>query len=491
MNPNKLTFESENLVVDYISFNISGCTDPEPIANYLSEFGFNSILKSNEKTRAKVLISKIENYHDVTFVKSNYDPLSNSYWDGLSVRFSGKDGNYFYQLIKRKLIDWAVFDLASTNLGRFDLHFLRDLSESEEQLALFMKNSCQKVKSKSSKRHAEYFRRKKGLILEIGSRSSSNRLRVYEKRNFLEFELEIKKGVIKSYQDFLFSDSLEKFEGKLVNHYYKQLKKSLVLDSSYLNWLLVGLRKIVPTQKSENQSNSLVSSYLNENNLDSFFQKEQFFKLIQFLSFLRTLGYSIQFLDNQAYCVIEFAVMDFINFTGSNARSTYQRTKALEFFASLQEIKPLIQKFSNNEFQRSVMFPYLKLKKQNRRWTIRMAVGEELYFYQYPFLFPNYFISYQNKYDLEIKLQLIESFSTVGLEKRFPVRNFLNQFSVPNKELKKIKKQLVDSFSTLKGSELIENEFSLNYKNGSSKKVEDLTSIMISKSESLSFWEKI
>ena len=90
MNPNKLTFESENLVVDYISFNISGCADPEPIANYLSEFGFNSILKSNEKTRAKVLISKIENYHDVTFVKSNYDPLSNSYWDGLSLFLFGR-----------------------------------------------------------------------------------------------------------------------------------------------------------------------------------------------------------------------------------------------------------------------------------------------------------------------------------------------------------------------------------------------------------------
>ena len=34
---NKLTFKSENLVVDYISFNITDCRDPEPIANYLSD----------------------------------------------------------------------------------------------------------------------------------------------------------------------------------------------------------------------------------------------------------------------------------------------------------------------------------------------------------------------------------------------------------------------------------------------------------------------
>jgi hypothetical protein len=45
------------------------------------------------------------------------------------------------------------------------------------------------------------------------------------------------------------------------------------------------------------------------------------------------------------------------------------------------------------------------------------------------------------------------------------VKKFLNQFSVPNKDLKKIKKQLTDSFSTLKDSELIENEFSLSYIN--------------------------
>ena len=46
MNKNKLSFESENLVVDYISFNITGCKDLGRIANYLSDsFGFNLVLK--------------------------------------------------------------------------------------------------------------------------------------------------------------------------------------------------------------------------------------------------------------------------------------------------------------------------------------------------------------------------------------------------------------------------------------------------------------
>lgn len=89
MNENKLSFANQNLVVDYISFNISGLRHTEPIANYLFNFGFNSILKSNEKTKGDILISDNRNCYSVTFVKSKYDPVSKSYWDGIVVRFSG------------------------------------------------------------------------------------------------------------------------------------------------------------------------------------------------------------------------------------------------------------------------------------------------------------------------------------------------------------------------------------------------------------------
>lgn len=369
-------FQSENLVVDYISFNITGYKDPKPITTYLFDsFGFNSVMKENFKGKSEDLIFKITNKYKVSFVKSTYNPESNSYWTGMTVKFSGENGKYFYSLIRRQLIDWCIFDLSCTNLGRFDLYYFR---------------------------------------------------------------------------------------------------------------------------KSKPNLNSLVSSYLKKGNLEDFVQKEQFFKLIQLLSFLRTLGYSRQFLDNQAYCVLEFAVMDFIGFTGGDMKSTYERTKALKFLTSLQDLKPLIQKFSNEEFRRSVMFPYLKLKKQNRKWTVTLAVVEEFYFYQYPFLFPNSFLICNNKYDLEIKLQLIESFSTVELEKKLLVKRFLNQFSVPNKDLAKIKKQLIDSFFILKDFQLIENKFSLISKNGSSnelrhrtEKIESLSPGMLFKSESLSFWEKI
>ena len=220
--------------------------------------------------------------------------------------------------------------------------------------------------------------------------------------------------------------------------------------------------------------------------------------MIQFLSFLRTLGYSKQFLDDQPFYVVEFAGMDFLSFTGVNCKNTYQRSKALEFLTSLQEIKSVVQKFSDNEFRRSLMLPYLKLKKQNRRWTIRMAIGEELYFYQYPFIFQDSFVRWEDKYDLSVKLKLIESISTIDLEKRFPVKSFLNQFSIANKKRSRIKSKVINLFFELRDYGLIEDELELTFNSTNikdkrvlTKKVKDLNSKLITKLNYISFHEKL
>jgi hypothetical protein len=142
VNQNKLTFESENLVVDYISFNIAGCIDTEPIANYLSEFGFNSVLKESFKAKSEVLVFKITNKYNVDFIKSSYNPQSQSFWTGLTLKFSDEHGKYFYSLVKNKLIDWCIFDLFFINLGRFDFYYFRKSKPTEDDLPeLFMKTN--------------------------------------------------------------------------------------------------------------------------------------------------------------------------------------------------------------------------------------------------------------------------------------------------------------------------------------------------------------
>jgi hypothetical protein len=59
MNQNKLSFESENLVVDYISFNIPGSGNTESIAKYLFEkVNFNSTFaKGQNETPNSVILN--------------------------------------------------------------------------------------------------------------------------------------------------------------------------------------------------------------------------------------------------------------------------------------------------------------------------------------------------------------------------------------------------------------------------------------------------
>ena len=66
MTPNNLSFKSENLVVDWISFNAKGLIDPQPIAKYLLQFGFNSFqLNSFQEglTRKEILCNHPKNKH--------------------------------------------------------------------------------------------------------------------------------------------------------------------------------------------------------------------------------------------------------------------------------------------------------------------------------------------------------------------------------------------------------------------------------------------
>jgi hypothetical protein len=71
MTQNKFTFESEKLVVDYISFNLEGLMDQvsmDKIASYLSKlFGFNSTLgKGNgAKPKEEIIFYDVKNSHKV------------------------------------------------------------------------------------------------------------------------------------------------------------------------------------------------------------------------------------------------------------------------------------------------------------------------------------------------------------------------------------------------------------------------------------------
>ena len=75
MNQNKLTFDTENLGVDWVGFNIEGSIDLEPIANYLFELlGFNSTItkKINGKWKFEFLNYDKLNKFQVSFSQFSF-----------------------------------------------------------------------------------------------------------------------------------------------------------------------------------------------------------------------------------------------------------------------------------------------------------------------------------------------------------------------------------------------------------------------------------
>ena len=95
-------FESQNLVVDWISINIQDLTDPKLVASGLSNY-FNPHVLINGKPELS--------YHDS---KKKYKVFIHhytefkSYWVGTQVIFSGKNANYFYSLVKTQKFNWST-----------------------------------------------------------------------------------------------------------------------------------------------------------------------------------------------------------------------------------------------------------------------------------------------------------------------------------------------------------------------------------------------
>jgi len=490
MNQNQLSFESENLLVDWIGFNIQGLIDRKQvkqIANYLFRtFGFNStiIKRINGKWKSESLNYDKLNKFQVSFRQHEYDPEAKSFWVGTKIYFSGKNAAQIYKGIRAQKLDWNIFQPYSLSVSRFDLCYFRETKPTEQKgdLELFMNKCCQKTFARSKKNIAEYTRNDQGLILRIGARKSPNHYRVYEAPNGLRFELEMKKTII---QNFLLIDHIKDFEDKLTRHFYAYSKKVLVLDNCYTDWL------IDYSRKTDKPMNSLVTSYLQNRSFDSSAEQKQFFKLLQFLSFSRGKPFFLEYIRKQTYYVVEFKISEFMHFMKIENKSYYQIKKVKEFLQSLQEETPFVKIFTEKSFRSVASFPYVELEIQHKSLVGRVAIAKELYLYDYPFSFPSSFLSYQTNYELQVKLQLIQVMSTNSLEKVFDVKPFLDQFNVSTQKKAYIKKLIIQSFDQLKEHNCIENQFQLITKSGITQKIDKLIPLRIGQSKTICFYEKL
>ena len=100
---NKLTFESEGLTVDYVTFNFDQLNESQKtyLINYFYKLGFNSYETDRKYRNAfeKSIQYNSKNLYQIKFIK-NITP----HWKGIAVAFPDDSGAYFYKLAKNKQI---------------------------------------------------------------------------------------------------------------------------------------------------------------------------------------------------------------------------------------------------------------------------------------------------------------------------------------------------------------------------------------------------
>lgn len=124
-------------------------------------------------------------------------------------------------------------------LSRFDLYFQRELKVTDRLSPKdFLANCQQELKQKNKNINLE--KNQKGWILKIGNRRTNNYSRIYEGKNSLKFEHEMKGKFLQAYHLLLVEKHLllvekdfQKFEHKLSSHFFVYFGRLLPLQYSY------------------------------------------------------------------------------------------------------------------------------------------------------------------------------------------------------------------------------------------------------------------
>jgi hypothetical protein len=341
-------------------------------------------------------------------------------------------------------------------LGRFDLNYARK-NKTDDKISVrqFLEN-CQ-TKLMQTNKNISLEKNSKGLILKIGTRRSNNYSRIYQGKNFLKFEHEMKGKFIKTYHTLLIQNHFEEFEHKLSIHFLTYFGKVLPLQYSYTDWLVIKLR---PLRKQTFSLTGLKIDYLRsgsfQNNTDSY----KFCTLLQFLVYAQTLNYKIDSLGTTSYRLVQFRVQDFLKYTKLSS-NYYQLKKLIEFFDELQT-NSLIKFFSNQKYRSLVTIPEVNLQKgKQNSWTVEVWIADELFYYAHPFLLPDLFQVKLTKLQLEVQVHVIRTFSSFDTQKIFYVEEFLQAYpsTLNNQQITSVKRYFIQLMEIFEEHQLIESSY--------------------------------
>jgi len=465
-----ITLDSENLQLDWISFNLEGLIDPKIIAGRLLKYFTPHVLMDNVpsigyhgfKKKYKVSI------HQYTGSKG--------YWIGTRIIFSGKNASYFYKLFKTGKFDLSLlkFEEHILSLGRIDVCFSRpnDWSHTSKLFDTFLVDSRSQIQDHTTTRYMKLHDFPDGKMLKVNRRNNSLHYRVYQKNERVRFELELKHRQTKLIQDYLFQNQLAIFEDHLVRQYFKYSGKVLRLDYVYTDWIVDFQRRF----QGNLNCRSLVTSYLESQLIKEQEEGKVFFHLLQFLSFVKSLKLN-PFKDckkyrlkEQFYYELKFPLSQFVKFTGMHLSNHSEREKLILYFYQLQKLDPIVKVFSDRAFRSYVCFPYVKCNNPSgKSWVVEVLVAEELFSFPYPFQLPKSFLRSGSKNDLRLKVCLMKSLAVSGQKKRLDLEEFFNKINVGNDPLIQIKKNIIQLLSKLVENKIIQNEVEVTLKSGKKK----------------------
>lgn len=482
MTQNKLNFQSQKLVVDYITFKFNDLDSQTQIrlADYLFNLGFNVYQESGQliKPIEEPILVKNENKYRVTFV------VDTPYWNGTLLHFSGLNAGRFYFCAKQKIINWEIFDKGV--LSRFDLYFERKLKVADQILVKDFLTSCQHDAKRKNK-NIRLEKNQKGWILRIGNRRTNNFLRIYQQKKSLKFEHEMKGKFIQDYHLLLVKNHFVEFEHKLSSHFFIYFGKLLPLQHVFLDWLVVILR---PNHKINKFQLGLNSDYI-KSKLE--YNPNILVQFIQFLNYAQNLDYTLTDWDGVSYRKVTFIVRNFINFTNPSISSTnrYQLKKTKDFFKFLLT-GAIIDSFQDHSFRSLIAIPRIEYEIcPNQKYLIaNVWMVDDLFYYHYPFYFPNLFNVKLNKDQFQVRCNFIQVFSSVNIEKVFDMKEVFENYPsiLSNKRKTAVKKYYLELIKELKDQDFIEPYFKII----SNTRIYDAKELTLSNiSEGFIIYEKI
>ena len=464
-----INFKDQNLNIDYLTLNVPNSVGRIlEFAEIFFKYGFNSKVFYVATNESKIILEDKKLYHTLTF------RLESDSWnkEAVFIQFSGANSRRLYFLITNGSFSISQLNCQNIKIGRIDIQFIRPNKTNDIDVNEFLEKSLQVSKDAIPQRDEN----DNIQTLAIGKRENAYYKRIYKMDSALKFELEIKKRPAQYFGLLLLNGSYQEFEDYLSKSFFKQFWKSIFLETCFTDWLNYFLRAHFNKPKKH-----LVTSYLQEYFLSqATFENLQFYRLLQFISFVRTYSGKKEIVNGQIYITVQFRLLDFMKTINCQA-NTYQRQQFLQFFNQLQGLPPFREKFADRKFRQLLFFPVVNAIQETKRgpWIIQISVAEHLMTNAYPFHLPPSFFTYSNTMNLDVKLSIIQALAQeYSIQKIYYVQSFLNQFVKRRHSIQaNIKRDIIHEFQNLIKFKIIESRFLFQGKDNQSIIEKDLIEI--------------